>query len=133
MLRDLTALCRQWGLGKQHAEDVLDYAIKNWTWVTKHAESRHGAFNTPSRPTIEFLFRHISVTVNLWLFENNLEIRDGVPQPKVTEPSKPHVTINEPLSKSAASIAPKKYVDMEFDPPALFFLDEWSELPAEAN
>ena len=132
MLRDLTALCRLWGLGT-HAEDVLEHTIRNWFLFVKRAESQHGAFNTPDKPTIEFLFKHIRVAVNSWLFQNSLEIRDGVPQPKVTEPSKPHVTINEPLSKSAASIAPKKYVDMEFDPPALFFLDEWSELPAEAN
>ena len=100
---------------------------------TRAVESDHGAFNTPTKPTIGFLIKHPRPAINLWFRAKGLEMKDGVPQPKVLEPSKPQVTINEPLSKSAASIAPKKYVEMEFEPPALFLLDEWSELPAEAR
>ena len=113
MLKTFAENCLGLGL---YVDDVFDYAIKHWNSFVKVAERDHGAFNTPAKPTIEFLLKYTRAAVNLWLAENHMEIRDGGPRPKVPEPSKPQVTISEP-AKPAASIAPRKFRDMEFDPP----------------
>ena len=70
MLRDLATHCCEGGLAYR-VEEVLDHTIKHWMSFTKCAENDHGAFNTPSKPTIDFLYKHIRVAVNLWLFENS--------------------------------------------------------------
>ncbi len=82
MLRDLAKHCSGGGLA-DHVEDVLDYTIKNWIGFADRAKSYHGAFNTPTKPAIEFLWKHIRVAVNLWLDANDMEIKeDGVPRPR---------------------------------------------------
>ena len=114
-LREIAERCSVPGL-RYYAEDVVCHAIKNWSRFTARAKSEEGAYGIPDKPTVDFLQKYIRVAVNLYLFDNNLEFIGTRVQPEVPEPSKPQVTISEP-AKPAASIAPRKFRDMEFDPP----------------
>ena len=81
MLNTFAKICLEACLADE-ARDVLDHTIKNWIDYAKTAENDHSAFNIPMRPTIGFLIKYPRPALNLWLRANDLEMKEGFPQPK---------------------------------------------------
>jgi len=78
MLKTFTSICTEVCLGSR-AGEVLHLMINYWIDYAKKVESDHGAFNTPSKPTIGFLIKYPRPALNLWLSANDLEMKNGTP------------------------------------------------------
>ena len=93
-----------------YEEDVVRYAINNWSRFTARAKSAEGAYGIPDNPTVDFLQKYIRVAVNLYLEENGLEFTGtGVRlKEQSTTPALEHPGI-QPI----APVAPK-YVEMPY-------------------
>jgi hypothetical protein len=88
MLKTFAKMCSEACLADQ-ASEIVDHTIKNWFDYVKTTEGDHGAFNTPTKPTIGFLIKYPRPALNLWLYANDLEMKDGFPQPKAPLLSEP--------------------------------------------
>ena len=100
MLKSFAACC-----SLTPPRDVLDCAVRHWASFVNKAKNDHGAYNTPSKPTPQFLLKYPRAAVNLWLDANNLVIGkyDLIPKPKAPEPSEPvkKLSIPEPVRLTA--------------------------------
>jgi hypothetical protein len=117
MLNTLASICMKACLGDQ-ASEILDHTIKNWFDYVKTTEGDHGAFNTPTKPTIGFLIKYPRPALNLWLCANDLEMKDGFAQSKAR-------LLSEPVKK--LSVWPSA------PPPAPERRMTWEELMADPH
>ena len=47
------------------AADIVEYALRHWLIFTEAAESDAGAYNTPAKPSIDFLVKYVAVAVQI--------------------------------------------------------------------
>jgi hypothetical protein len=100
-----------------YEEDVVRYAIKNWSQFIARAKSAEGAYGVPDKPTVDFLQKHIRVAVNLYLEKNGLEVTGSAVRPK----GQSSTPTPEPVGvQPTAPVAPE-YVEMPYEPPVLIY------------
>jgi hypothetical protein len=109
-LREIAERCSGPGL-RYYVEDVVRYAIKNWSRFTARAKSEEGAYGMPHKPTVDFLHKYIRAAVNLYLEKNGLEFTGSAVRPK-------EQSITPALEP--APVAPK-YEEMPYEPPGMFY------------
>ena len=115
-LREIAERCAG-GRLRYYDEDVVRYAIKNWSRFTARAKSEEGAYGMPDKPTVDFLQKYVRVAVNLYLEKNGLEFTGSAVRPK-EQSSTPAL---EPLViQPTAPVAPK-YVEMPYEPPVMIY------------
>jgi hypothetical protein len=114
-LREIAERCA--GGLRYYEEDVVRYAIKNWSRFTARAKFEEGAYSIPDKPTVDFLQKHIRVAVNLYLEKNGLEVTGSAVRPK-GQSSTP-----TPESVGVQPTAPValEYVEMPYEPPVLIY------------
>ena len=114
-LREIAERCA--GGLRYYEEDVVRYAIKNWSRFTARAKSAEGAYSIPDKPTVDFLQKYIRVAVNLYLKENGLELTGSAVRPKELS----SIPALESLGIQPTTSAAPKYVEMAYEPPVLIY------------
>jgi hypothetical protein len=120
MLNTFASICSGACLS-YYASEILDHTIKNWIEYVRTAAGDHAVFNTPTKPTIGFLIKYPRPALNLWLWANNLEMKDCLPQSKA-------LVRSEPVNKLSV---PEMWPDVPPPPPHPKMT--WEEIMADPD
>jgi hypothetical protein len=128
-LQEIAERCASGGLSL-YEEDVVRYAIKNWSRLTARAKSREGAYGMPDRPTVDFLQKFIRVAVNLYLEDKGFEFKNSAvrPREKLFAPIETLKECKQPQLSGPAPIPEPTFRDVPYNPPGFIWdPNDWHE------